>query len=84
MPMASEHVQRRHAAESVPLREDLIRAIELANIDDIDREILVMHYVQKKPWGYIADVAGYSLRQIVRRHKTALVKIVAVLAMQTK
>lgn len=84
MPMASEHVQRRHTAESVPLREDLIRAIECANIDDIDREILKMHYVQGKPWGYIADVEGYSVRQIVRRHKTALVKIVAVLAMQAK
>lgn len=68
----------------MPLREDLIRAIECANIDDTDREILKMHYVQGKPWGYIADVKGYSVRQIVRRHKTALVKIVAVLAMQAK
>lgn len=79
--MPSDHVERRHAAETVPRREDLLKAIEQANIEDIDREILIMHYVHKKPWGYIADVKGYSTRQIVRRHKVALVKIVAILAM---
>lgn len=76
--MPSDHVERRHAAETVPRREDLLKAIEQANID---RDILIMHYVHKKPWGYIADVKGYSARQIVRRHKVALVKIVAILAM---
>lgn len=82
--MPSEHVERRHTAAAVPRREDLLRAISEANIDDVDREILTMHYVQGKPFGYIADVKGYSQRQIVRRHKTALVKIVAILALNAQ
>ena len=82
--MPSDHVQRRHTVESVLRREDLLKAIDEANLEEIDSEILRMHYVQHKPWGYIADVKGYSVRQIVRRHKTALVKIVAILALNSK
>lgn len=82
--MPGEHVERRHTINAVSKREDLVQAIDSANIEDIDREILKMHYIQGKTWGYIADIKGYSIRQIVRRHKMALVKIVAILAVEAQ
>lgn len=78
--MPSEHIEHKHKAQSVSRRSDLLTAISEANLDDTDRQILTMFYVQGKPFGYIADTLGYSQRQIVRRHKTALTKIIAILA----
>ena len=80
--MPSEHIEHKHKAQSVSRRSDLLAAISEANLDEVDQKILTLHYVQGKPFGYIADTLGYSERQIVRRHKTALTKIIAILAMQ--
>lgn len=73
--MENEHIGRRRQAESVAARDVLIRLIDVAAIDEVDREILRMRYLGKKQFGYIADITGYSTRQIVRRHKAALAKL---------
>lgn len=77
--MSSEHIERRKRAEGVAERDELVRTIEEAALDQTDRKILRMRYLEKKSFGYIADETGYCTRQIVRRHKAALIKMAAIL-----
>ena len=46
--------------------------IENGDIDDINREILYLHYIKHKDFGFIADTVGLAPPTVYRRHAIAL------------
>jgi DNA-directed RNA polymerase specialized sigma subunit len=46
--------------------------IEEGDLDDINRQILHLHYIKHKDFGYIADMIGMAPSTVYRRHAEAL------------
>lgn len=71
----SRHIETRRKLQEVPLVAEFEAILNLCTLSDEDKNILRMHYIQKKDFRYIADSLGYSEKTIKQRHKDALRKI---------
>lgn len=71
----SRHIETRRKLQAVPLVSEFEAILNLCTLSDEDKNILRMHYIQKKDFRYIADTMGYSEKTIKQRHKDALRKI---------
>ena len=71
----SHHIETRRKLQEVPLVSEFEAILKLCTLSDEDKNILRMHYIQKKDFRYIADSLGYSEKTIKQRHKDALRKI---------
>lgn len=58
--------------ESVNDFEDLLNKLMAS---EEDKKILIMHYKDGKPLGYIADVLGISESSVKKKHSKLLMKI---------
>ena len=65
----------RRKLKEIPRVSTFENLLENAMLDDIDKQILKMHYLQGKDLSYIADELGYSESGIKKRHAKALNKI---------
>lgn len=71
----SEHIETRRKLTKIP---SLVRFDDLLNsstLCDEDKQILRMHYLQKKDFRYIGDELGYAESTIKKRHIKALSKL---------
>ena len=71
----SRHIETRRKLQEVPLVSEFEAILNLCTLSDEDKNILRMHYIQKKDFRYIADSLGYSEKTIKQRHKDAQRKI---------
>lgn len=71
----TKNVDTRNALNAIPKKSDLKDLLDAVNINDQDREIMRMRYEEQKTWDYIADVLGYSISSVKRRHGKILDKI---------
>lgn len=46
-----------------------------STLSELDKKIVIMHYVEEKNFGYIGDELGYSESGIKKRHKRILKKL---------
>ena len=49
--------------------------LENSTLSELDKKIVIMHYVEEKNFGYIGDELGYSESGIKKRHKRILRKL---------
>lgn len=49
--------------------------LENSTLSKLDKEIVVLHYVQEKNFAYIGDELGYSESGIKKRHQKILNKL---------
>lgn len=49
--------------------------LENSTLSELDKEIVVLHYVQEKNFAYIGDELGYSESGIKKRHQKILNKL---------
>ncbi len=68
----SSHIERVHRLDSIGSKEKRKELIESAALDDIEINIMTMRHIGHKPFDYIADSVGLSVRQVGRRYKKAL------------
>ena len=73
----TDHISRTHQAKKIESRQAIRDAIEAAALDDVEREILRMRHLEYRSLGAIAGLTGYSLSQVSRKYKHALVKMLA-------
>ena len=73
--MTSQHIETRRKLREIPLVEDFEHVLSLCTLDDEDKDILRMHYLNGKDFRFIGDTMGYSERTIKARHKRSLKKI---------
>ena len=57
-------------------REIIKRSIEKIPLDDIERKVALLRYVECRPWKIIESSVGYSKPHIMRIHSGALTKMI--------
>lgn len=73
------HIETRRALKEIPLVSEFDAVLARCTLNDEDKAILRMHYVQRKDFRYIGDSLGFSERTIKERHRESLRKISHVL-----
>lgn len=73
--MNSKNLLTRKTIQQVGSFSTLQGLLDSSTLSDLDKEIVVMHYIQEKNFAYIGDELGYSESGIKKRHKKILNKI---------
>lgn len=66
------HIEMRKRLREISSREEFMQLLDSRVLSDEERRILMMHYLERKPLGYIADELGFSERTVKRYHHNAL------------
>ena len=75
----STHIETRKKVKEIADISSFNDLINRTTLSDIDKQILVLHYIQEKDFRYIGDMLGFSESAIKKRHKKILVKLSKVL-----
>lgn len=71
----SYNVSMQRALKDIPtiaVFEDILKA---STLNELDKEIFRLHYLEEKDFAFIADKLGYSESGIRKRHTKALKKL---------
>ena len=71
----TDHMRARSYLRSIGKMSDLRNELDKYVLSDEDRQIMEMLYIQKKPLDYVADMLGYSVSGIKKRHHLILCMI---------
>lgn len=71
----TEHMSRKRKVQSIDRKSTFDSIIEDSMLDDKEKVLMQMYYIQGKSLDYIADTLGYSVSGIIKMHKRALKKI---------
>lgn len=75
----STHIETRKKVQEIADISSFNDLINRTTLSDIDKQILVLHYIQEKDFRFIGDMLGFSESTIKKRHKKILVKLSKVL-----
>ena len=75
----STHIETRKKVKEIADISSFNDLINRTTLSDIDKQILVLHYIQEKDFRFIGDMLGFSESTIKKRHKKILVKLSKVL-----
>lgn len=73
--MPSDYIKVKHKVKDIPDIRSFNGLLEASTLSDDDKQIMRMHYIQEKDFGYIADELGYSEATVKLRHKRAIMKL---------
>lgn len=71
----STHVETKKKLKSIPKVSTFMELLNSCTLTDEDKEIIKLHYLQRKSLSYIADTLGYSESAIKKKHKIILSKL---------
>lgn len=71
----TEHIKTRSKLKEIPRVTTLMELLDECTLSDDDKQIIIMHYVQDKDFGFIADTLGFSRSAVEKRHRKILRKI---------
>ena len=75
----SKHIETRKKVSEIADISSFYNLLNRTTLSHIDKQLLVLHYIDEKDFRYIGDMLGFSESTIKRRHKKALVKIAKIL-----
>jgi RNA polymerase sigma factor (sigma-70 family) len=75
----SKHIETRKKVQEIADISSFNDLINRTTLSDIDKQILVLHYIKEKDFRYIGDMLGFSESTIKKRHKKILAKLSKVL-----
>ena len=73
--MPTEYIKIKHKVKEIPDIRSFNGLLEASTLSDLDKEIIRMHYLQDRDFGYIADALGYDAQTVKNKHKRALMKL---------
>jgi len=71
----TKHIETRRRLKSIASLEEFNRLVNSCVLSDEERQIIEMHYLKGKPFGYIADMMGYSESCIKKRHQRIICRL---------
>lgn len=71
----SLHIETKHRLQSIPKVSTFIDLIESSTLNQEDKQIVKLLYLQNKTLSYVADTMGYSESTIKRKHRKILSKL---------
>lgn len=75
----SKHIETRKKVKEIADISSFNSLLNSTTLSDIDKRILVLHYIDDKNFSYIGDMLGFSESTIKKRHKKILAKLSKVL-----
>lgn len=75
----SQHMTTKKKLKSIDRKSTFNSLLEDSMLDDKEKEMMKMHYIEGKSFDFIADSLGYSKAGILKIHKKALNKLVTLL-----
>jgi len=71
----NKNLMTRRKVQDIGSFSSLQDLLDNSTLSDLDKEIIVLHYVQEKNFAYIGDELGYSESGIKKRHQKILNKL---------
>lgn len=71
----TDHISAKHKIKAIASKQEFVKLLDDALLDDTERKILQLVYAEHKTLGYAADVLGYSYSMIKIKHRCAVQKI---------
>ena len=71
----TNHVKTRNELKQINKKADFNELLESAVLSEREKEVMRLYYLDKKDFGYIADILGYSKAGIVKMHKRILKRL---------
>lgn len=71
----SKHIETRRKVKEIADISSFNSLLNSTTLSDIDKQILVLHYIDDKDFRYIGDMLGFSESTIKKRHRRILKKI---------
>ena len=75
--MSSQHIETRRKLQDIPQVSRFDELLNMSTISEEDKQILRLHYLERKDFRYIGDTLGYAEVTIKKRHIKALKKLSA-------
>ena len=71
----TRHVETRKKLQEIPLVADFEAVLNRCTLSEQEKEILRLHYIEKKDFRFLGDKYGYTERTMKDKHKKILQKI---------
>ena len=75
----TKHIELRRKVKNINRKTDFDSLINESMLNETEKLMMVMYYVDNKTIDYIADVLGYSPQGIIKMHKRILKKLESLL-----
>ena len=75
----SKHIDLKHKVQNINRKIDFQNLLEESMLNENEKKLLIMHYVEGKQFNYIADELGYTQQGITKMHKRILNKLESLL-----
>lgn len=77
--MSSEHIKRKHKVQNINRKIVFDELLEESMLNENEKKMMKMFYIENKTLSYIADELGYSEQGIAKMHKRILKKLESLL-----
>lgn len=74
----TDHIRTRKKLKAIPEVKTFEELLAKATLDETDKTLLRMYYLERKNLGYIADTLGYTKSAVKKRHARALDKLMQI------
>lgn len=71
----TEHMETKRKLKRINKKSTFNSILEDSMLDEKDKQMMRMHYIEGKSFDFIADTLGYSKAGILKMHKRVLSKI---------
>lgn len=73
--MATDYIKVKRKVKEIPDIRSFDSLLEASTLSDEDKEIIRLHYLQDKDFGFIADTLGYTDVTVKAKHRKAIMKL---------
>lgn len=71
----SKHIETRRKVKEIADISSFNSLLNSTTLSDIDKQILVLHYIDEKDFRFIGDMLGFSESTIKKKHRKILAKL---------
>lgn len=75
----TKHIEIKHKVKEINRKADFNDLLEESMLNENEKKMMKMYYIENKTLDYIADELGYSQQGIAKMHKRILKKIESLL-----
>ena len=77
--LMTNHIKTRNKLKQIPTKMEFNSLLESIILNDKEKQLMHMFYVEQKDLDYIADVLGYTKAGVAKMHQRILKRIEALI-----
>lgn len=71
----TEHMNIKRKVQKINKKSTFNSILDESMLDEREKQLMTMHYLEGNSFDYIADIMGYSINGILKMHKRSLKKL---------